>query len=38
VEHVVSGRATTFQSLERLLAFIGKVLRQEHERSTDTVV
>ena len=26
VEHVVSGQATHFQSLEELLAFIGRVL------------
>lgn len=30
VEHVVSGHATTFQSLETLLAFIAHVLRTEH--------
>ena len=28
VEHVVSGQATHFQSLEELLAFIGRVLTQ----------
>ena len=38
VEHVVSGQVADFQSLEMLLAFIGEVLRQERERSTDTVV
>jgi hypothetical protein len=35
VEHVVSGRATAFQSLETLLAFIGRVLRAERERSAE---
>ena len=34
VEHVVSGQATAFQSLETLLAFIAQVLREEHERSS----
>jgi hypothetical protein len=29
VEHVVSGQATAFQSLETLLAFIAQVLRAE---------
>ena len=38
VEHVVSGRAAAFQSLEMLLAFIGEVLRQECDGSTDIVV
>jgi hypothetical protein len=33
VEHVVSGRATAFQSLETLLAFIAQVLRAERERA-----
>jgi hypothetical protein len=28
VEHVVSGRATSFQSQERLLAFMAQVLRE----------
>jgi hypothetical protein len=28
VEHVVSGRATSFQSPERLLAFMAQVLRE----------
>jgi hypothetical protein len=28
VEHVVSGRATAFQSQERLLAFMAQVLRE----------
>jgi hypothetical protein len=31
VEHVISGQATTFQSLETLLAFMARVLRAEHE-------
>ena len=35
VEHVVSGRATTFQSLETLLAFIARVLREERARAAD---
>jgi hypothetical protein len=35
VEHVVSGQATAFQSLETLLAFIARVLREERERSAD---
>jgi hypothetical protein len=34
VEHVVSGRATDFQSLETLLAFFAQVLRAEHARPT----
>ncbi len=33
VEHVVSGQATDFQSLETLLVFIARVLRAERERS-----
>jgi hypothetical protein len=33
VEHVVSGQATDFQSLEALLAFIAWVLRAEREHS-----
>jgi hypothetical protein len=33
VEHVVSGQATDFQSLEALLAFIARVLRAEREHS-----
>jgi hypothetical protein len=33
VEHVVSGRATHFPSLEALLAFIASVLRGEHASS-----
>jgi hypothetical protein len=32
VEHVVSGQATDFQSLETLLAFMARVLRVERER------
>ena len=36
VEHVVSGQATDFQSLETLLAFIARVLRAERERSAET--
>jgi hypothetical protein len=32
VEHVISGQATAFQSLETLLAFIAHVLRTERER------
>ena len=32
VEHVVSGQATDFQSLETLLAFMAQVLRAERER------
>ena len=35
VEHVVSGQATDFQSLETLLAFIARVLRAEGERSAE---
>jgi hypothetical protein len=35
VEHVVSGQATDFQSLETLLAFIAQVLRTERERSIE---
>jgi hypothetical protein len=34
VEHVVSGQAAAFQSLETLLAFIAQVLREERERSS----
>jgi hypothetical protein len=30
VEHVVSGRATHFSSLEELLTFIGRVLAEQH--------
>jgi hypothetical protein len=36
VEHVVSGQATTFQSLETLLACIARVLREERARAADT--
>ncbi len=32
VEHVVSGQATHFQSLEELLAFIARVLTQQEKR------
>jgi hypothetical protein len=32
VEHVVSGQATHFQSLEELLAFLARVLTQQKER------
>lgn len=32
VEHVVSGQATHFRSLEELLAFIARVLAQPEER------
>jgi hypothetical protein len=35
VEHVVSGQATTFQTLETLLTFIAQVLRAERERSAE---
>ena len=35
VEHVVSGQATDFQSLETLLAFIARVLRAEREHSAE---
>jgi hypothetical protein len=35
VEHVVSGQATDFQSLETLLAFMARVLRTERERSAE---
>ena len=35
VEHVVSGQATDFQSLETLLAFIAQVLREAHDRAAD---
>ena len=35
VEHVVSGQATAFQSLETLLTFIARVLREEREHSAD---
>lgn len=32
VEHVTSGRATQFESLTELLAFIARILTQEHGR------
>jgi len=35
VEHVVSGQATDFQSLETLLTFIARVLRAERGRSDE---
>jgi hypothetical protein len=35
VEHVVSGQATHFQSLESLLAFIAQVLRAAGARTTE---
>ena len=35
VEHVVSGQATDFQSLDTLLAFIAQVLREERHRSAN---
>ncbi len=35
VEHVVSGQATDFQSLETLLTFIARVLSAERERSDE---
>ena len=31
-EHVVSGQATQFQSLDELLVFIGRVLTQVHDK------
>jgi hypothetical protein len=34
VEHVVSGQATAFQSLETLLAFIAQVLHAERAQSS----
>lgn len=33
VEHVVSGQATDFQSLETLLTFIAQVLREARNRA-----
>ena len=36
VEHVVSGQATDFESLETLLAFMARVLRTERERSAES--
>jgi hypothetical protein len=38
VEHVVSGQATDFQSLETLLAFMARVLRAERERLSNPKV
>jgi hypothetical protein len=35
VEHVVSGQATDFQSLETLLTFMARVLSAERERSDE---
>ena len=35
VEHIVSGHATYFQSLETLLAFIAQMLRTERTRPSD---
>jgi hypothetical protein len=35
VEHVVSGQAADFQSLEMLLGFIAQVLRAERECDTE---
>lgn len=35
VEHVVSGQAADFQSLEMLLAFIAQVLREARDRAAD---
>ena len=35
VEHVVSGQATDFESLETLLAFMAWVLRAERKRSAE---
>ena len=35
VEHVVSGQATDFQSLETLLTFMARVLSAERERSAE---
>jgi hypothetical protein len=35
VEHVVSGQAITFQSLETLLAFMAQVLGAERARSAE---
>ena len=34
VEHVVSGQATHFQSLEALLAFLARLLREAQAEST----
>ena len=35
VEHVVSGQATHFQSVEELMAFIARILATQRERSSD---
>jgi hypothetical protein len=35
VEHVVSGQAIDFESLETLLAFMARVLRAQCEHSTE---
>jgi hypothetical protein len=35
VEHVVSGQATAFQSLETLLAFIAQVLHEKRDCSSN---
>ena len=35
VEHVISGQATDFESLETLLAFIARVLCAERARSAE---
>jgi hypothetical protein len=35
VEHVVSGQAADFQSLETLLTFTCQVLREERDRTAD---
>jgi hypothetical protein len=35
VEHVVSGQATDFQSLETPLAFVAQVLRAERDASSN---
>jgi hypothetical protein len=35
VEHVVSGQATDFETLETLLAFMARVLRAERERPAE---
>ena len=35
VEHVVSGQATDFETLEMLLEFMARVLRAERERSAE---
>ena len=35
VEHVISGQATDFQSLETLLTFMARVLNAERDRSDE---